>query len=242
MVCWFVWEREEMRSLKHWTPRYLYDRARNIVSNRLHREWPWLTPAAVRFLDLWLRPSDEVFEWGAGRSTLWLARRVHSITSLETNVEWFARLRSILERERLSNVDLKFFSPVPDRDDAGAYVSSLAEAHGPFDLIIVDGLYRDQCALSATGQIKPGGLLLVDNINWYLPSGSGSPASRQQQDGPASPLWADFTGKVRAWRQIWTSNGVTDTAIWVKPSQAYQGHPAAHEAVPNGGRLHTDHD
>jgi predicted O-methyltransferase YrrM len=203
-----------MRSLKHWTARYVYDRSKNIVSNRLHREWPWLTPAAVRFLDLWLKPSDRVFEWGAGRSTTWIARRVHSVTSVETSEAWFATVQSAARRNNLRNAELFLAA---DSDEPGAYVSFVNQAAGPFDLIVVDGMHRDHCALAAIEHLKPGGLLLVDNINWYLPSGSGSPTSRRQEDGPASPLWADFRDRVRAWRQIWTSNGVTDTAIWVKP-------------------------
>jgi hypothetical protein len=103
------------------------------------------------------------------------------------------------------------------------YVSSIAEVVGPFDLIIVDDLYRDHCALSAIEYLRPGGLLLIDNINWYLPSRSVSPVSRRQEDGPASPLWAEFSDRVQAWRQIWTSNGVTDTAIWVKPFRYGEG-------------------
>ncbi len=207
-----------MRTFRHWTARYVYNRSRNFFSNRLHHDWPWVTPAAVRFLDLWLKPTDDVFEWGAGRSTLWIARRVQSISSVESDTKWFAKLRSIVEREGLRNVDLKFFSPGANLDEVRAYTSFIAELGGPFDLIIVDGfLYRDHCALTAIEYLRPGGLLLIDNINWYLPSGSVSPASRRQEDGPASPLWKDFSDTVKTWRQIWTSNGVTDTAIWVKP-------------------------
>jgi predicted O-methyltransferase YrrM len=135
-------------------------------------------------------------------------------------MEWFTKLRSIVEREGLRNVDLKFFSPNAGLDEVRAYVSFVAEVAGPFDLIIVDALYRDHCALSAIEYLRPGGLLLIDNINWYLPSRSVSPESRREEDGPASPLWADFSDRVKAWRQIWTSNGVTDTAIWVKPSRS----------------------
>jgi len=209
-----------MKSFRHWTPRYVRRRLLNIALNAVHPDWPWLTPTAVRLLGLWLRPSDDVFEWGAGRSTIWIARRVHSIVSVESNIEWFTRLRSIAEQESLRNVDLKFFSPTADPDEVRAYVSFLAEVGGPFDLIIVDDLYRDHCALSAIEHLKPGGLLLVDNINWYLPSASASPASRRREHGPASPLWADFSDRVKSWRQIWTSDGVTDTAIWVKPSRS----------------------
>ena len=34
---------------------------------------------------------------------------------------------------------------------------------------------------------------------------------------PATAGWAEFLDKVAAWRCIWTTNGVWDTVIWIKP-------------------------
>ena len=45
------------------------------------------------------------------------------------------------------------------------------------DFVLVDGMYRDAYA-NWFVRIRPGGLLIIDNANWYLPSNSGSPNSR----------------------------------------------------------------
>lgn len=203
-----------MRNLKHWTPRYIFDRSRNIISNRVHADWPWLTPAAVRFLELWLKPSDRVFEWGAGRSTVWIARRAGSIASVEADKNWIDRVRSVVQRKNLRNVNLVF---APEPTDPAAYASFIRQAGGPVDLIVVDALHRDHCALASIEHVNPGGIVLVDNVNWYLPSKSFSPNSRRQAEGPATVLCSEFLDNLKTWRNIWTSNDVTDTAIWIKP-------------------------
>jgi hypothetical protein len=57
------------RSIAHWSPRYVVDRARDLVYRRLHPGVPWLHPAANAFLERHLRPDHRGFEWGAGAST-----------------------------------------------------------------------------------------------------------------------------------------------------------------------------
>jgi predicted O-methyltransferase YrrM len=171
----------------------------------------------VRFLDLWLKPTDRAFEWGSGRSTLWIAKRVHSIISVEHNAAWFKRVRSRATMLGLENVKLLLRGQDGSGDRTQDYVSAIDEVDQRLDLVIVDGIHRDVCALAALRQLKPSGLLLIDNVNWYLPSPSRSPSSRSEGDGPESPAWKEFGQKVAGWRLIWTTNGVCDTGIWVKP-------------------------
>lgn len=87
------------------------------------------------------------------------------------------------------------------------------------DFVLVDGLARSWCALAAIPKLRPGGLLVIDNANWYLPGPypSRSPNSRNEL-GPAGPEWFEVSYALARWRCIWTSNGVTDTAMWVKPA------------------------
>jgi hypothetical protein len=205
------------RRFDHWTARYVFDRSRNILSNFAHPNWPWLTPAAVGILKQRLSPRDSVFEWGAGRSTLWFARRVRLVTSIEHDLLWFERVQARAGRHRLTNISLKFVPEIGCLFGAAPYVSPIYQDDA-FDLILVDGLHRPHCALAALTRIKPGGMIVVDNANWYLPSSSRSPASRTPNQGPASSEWATFERQVSGWRLCWTSNGVTDTAIWFADS------------------------
>jgi hypothetical protein len=217
-----LYQRILRHPVRHWTPRYVIQRCVNIATNVAHPDWPWLTPQAVGWLERWLAPMHCAFEWGAGRSTLWIARRLRSIISVEHDPAWYARVESLARCQRLDNVHLKFRPHVQAPPDGITYSKAILEADQEFDLVLVDGLYRDQCALAALQRLKPQGVLVLDNANWYLPSTSRAPNSRSLADGPASRHWARFEHEVSGWERIWTSNGVTDTAIWVKQFRGRQ--------------------
>jgi hypothetical protein len=209
-----------MRSFQHWTPRYVWDRTVWAVYQWRHPAEPWITPAAVAILADCLRPTDVGLEFGSGRSTAWFAARMASITSFENNPAWFAKVEVMLKSRGCSNVDLRLYE-----DDgtcrqgcASAYVRAIdGWQPGSLDFALVDGVCRDHCALKVVDKLRPGGLLVIDNVNWYLPSGSRSPASRSPAQGPKGEVWIQVADKLRGWRFIWTSSGVTDTAIFFKP-------------------------
>ena len=59
--------------------------------------------------------------------------------------------------------------------------------------------------------------MVVDNINWFLPNdATKSPDSRRTCQGCASETWKKFADEVSKFRRIWTTNGVSDTGIWIK--------------------------
>jgi len=60
-------------------------------------------------------------------------------------------------------------------------------------------------------------MLIIDNVNRYLPCLSKAPSSRRPALGPVTPVWAEVADGLRGWRTIWTSSGVTDTAIFIRP-------------------------
>lgn len=84
-----------------------------------------------------------------------------------------------------------------------------------FALIV--GIHRDESAAAALPRIKPGGIIVVDNANWYLPSDSISLNSLGLCEKPRSAKWAEVVNTVVELRRIWTSIGGSDTAIWFKP-------------------------
>ena len=196
------------RTFRHWTATYVVDRLRVLRNQKIHPEWPWLTADMVKILETWLQPTDRGLEWGSGRSTLWFARRIGFLQSVEHDQFWGDWVRSSLTRNGFNNVEHQVV------ESKERYI---ATGNGTFDFILVDGMdgTRDFCALRAISLLRSGGALIVDNSNWFLPSFSRSPNSVRQK--PATDGWAEFLEQVRTWRSIWTSDGVTDTALWVKP-------------------------
>lgn len=119
---------------------------------------PWWNVAATREVAQFLRarPNARVFEYGAGASTIWLARHAASVTSVEHHAEWHQRLT----KEVAPFAHIRLYH----RELAGnAYIGAIEEADGPFDLIVVDGRRRTECLARAIPHLAPGGIILFDD-------------------------------------------------------------------------------
>lgn len=206
------------RSFRHWTRSYLANRLRERFYRRLHPGLPWLSPQAIQFLAQHLQPTDVGLEFGSGRSTLWFAQRVSFLTSVEHNPEWHRRVKGIAVRAGAANLECLLVLKDDEQARSPAY-ARVAErfVDGSLDFILLDGIYRDICANASVGKLREGGLLILDDAHRYLPSASISPYALTQEQGPASPGWVRYLAAVQAWRCQWTSNGVSDTAIYFKP-------------------------
>jgi hypothetical protein len=212
-----------MRSFRHWTPTYIRDRVTLAVREYRRPDEPWLTAPAVELLGSWLRPSDVGLELGSGRSTLWFAARVGHLISVEHDESWFRRISARLrERGLAGRTDYRLCTDGKNGDPASSYVGVVASLDAEsLDFVLVDGVARDHCALAARDKLKPGALLVIDNINWFYArrDPSRAPNSRSLADGFESPQWAQLSATLDAWRVIWTTDGVCDTAFWVKPAR-----------------------
>ena len=209
------------RPVRHLTPRYVYNRARQLAYELGHPDDPWLTPAAIGLLRSLLRPSDRGVEFGSGRSTLWFARRVAALASVEHDERWHDAVSAGLEAEGLGNVDYTLApgdKPAERGGDSAYARVALSFPDAGLDFALIDGHYRDYSAKFILPKIKPGGMLIIDNVNWCLPCRSTAPNSRTAALGPATPTWAEVAEELSGWRSIWTSSGVWDTAIFIRPA------------------------
>lgn len=209
------------RSFSHLTPRYVFNRISEKIFRRRHPGLPWFSPQAVSFLENYLLPMDDGLEFGSGRSTLWFARRIHSLTSVEHNAVWADRVRSMLAAESISNVTLLHHPRVEGQIaeiENSEYVS-VTSGFGleSLDFIVIDGIYRAQCTIRSLPLLKHHGLLIIDNVNKFLPSTSIAPNSRSPEEGPDGSAWAEIWSLICHWRRYWTGNGVSDTAFFFKP-------------------------
>lgn len=208
------------RYILSYTPRYVFNRVKLLFYELRHRDYPWLTPQANSLLSTLLKPTDIGLEWGSGRSTLWFAQRIKHLTSVEHDEAWHEAVSSKLKASNISNVTylLSNVTEECEKLEQSSYVQVVNMfGKNSLDLALVDGIYRDVCANTVLEKIRPGGIVVLDNANWYLPSNSISPGSRPKNSSPISEAWAVFLNRVRNWRLIWTSSGITDTAIWFKP-------------------------
>jgi len=148
----------------------------NVLNARtpLDLEVPWFSYAAIDFLEGFIEPRMTVFEYGSGGSTIFFARRVRSVLSVEDNAKWFELVSSRLQAKGLGNASLKL-CPFDFKSAAGFDESDYLRAmpDDRFDVIVVDGseewnLVRPICFEKAEHHVKKGGIIVVDD-SWRYP-------------------------------------------------------------------------
>ena len=202
-----------MRRINHLTLSYILSKAKVRYDEWKNPGNPWLTSDSVKFINEWLKPSDSVVEFGAGRSTRWFLERAAKVFSFENNRVWFDKVASDNSKAvSEGNLDLVLLESKSEFEDA---IRSIP--NDSIDFALVDGVYRDVCALEILPKIRKGGIIVVDNINWYIPCiRSKSPDTRRVNDGVYSSTWAEFLAELKNARYVWTTNNVSDTGIWFK--------------------------
>lgn len=196
-------------NLKHWIrhPQQGLARVRYWVWERMNPDKPWLCPGTVRFLDRQLNRDMTGLEFGSGRSTGWFAGKIGRLVSVEHFPGWYEKVRADLAARNLSNVDYRLV-PLDHPESEGEraeydpmprYVVVADEfPDGSLGFVLVDGHYRTHCIRRVLPKLRPGGLLVVDDINlWPTREAIPIPA-----DWPVTDL---------------SSNGIKRTGIWRKP-------------------------
>jgi cyclopropane fatty-acyl-phospholipid synthase-like methyltransferase len=140
----------------------------------LDLEIPWFSYAAIDFLENLLDKGMTVFEYGSGGSTIFFARRVKSVLSVEDSDTWHELVTERLRTKGLANASLKL-CPFDFKAANGFEKSDYLHAipGEKFDVIVVDGmeewtLVRPICFKKAEEHVKKGGIIIVDD-SWRYP-------------------------------------------------------------------------
>jgi predicted O-methyltransferase YrrM len=154
--------------------------------NPLEDELPWITFRAIQWLLDYLQPQMRAFEYGAGGSTLFLAKRVRELISVEHDEAFHSVVADRLAKSGIQNCRLVLCRPetlvegqaeAPYGTDSFTsfqskyrgrsfenYVKAIDEyPNGYFDLVLVDGRARASCVRRALRKVRQGGALLLDN-------------------------------------------------------------------------------
>lgn len=121
---------------------------------------PWWNVAATREVERFLkaRLAARVFEYGAGASTAWLAKRAAEVITVEHDQAFIDDFREMLQPFENARMLERSIADGPD-----AYVNAIGEAGGQFDIVVIDGRYRADCLRAAISCLKPNGIVLFDD-------------------------------------------------------------------------------
>jgi nitrite reductase/ring-hydroxylating ferredoxin subunit len=115
---------------------------------------PWLSYPIVSFLEKRVQPHFTVFEFGTGNSTLWWSKKVARVFSCEHDPGWY----DTIKKTAPSNVTLMYIES-PEND----YAKSLENFSEKFEIIIVDGEQRVECAKHALPFLTSDGVIIFDD-------------------------------------------------------------------------------
>lgn len=119
---------------------------------------PWYTYPMIEYLRQFDLSDVRVFEYGSGHSTLFWASRCAEVIAVEHNRQWYEYMRDRLP----GNVRL-ILKELPEE-----YAAAITDAGGEFQIIVIDGEWRLECAKKSVDSLSRLGMFLVDNSDWFV--------------------------------------------------------------------------
>jgi hypothetical protein len=116
---------------------------------------PWMNFPVVRILEERLTKDLNLFEFGSGYSTLFYAKKVKAVSSVEYDEKWL----NIIKLQVPDNVNIIF-----KREDVdGDYCRAIGETGDQYDVVIVDGRDRVNCIKQSISALSLKGVILLDD-------------------------------------------------------------------------------
>ena len=116
---------------------------------------PWMNYSVVAFLRERLTRDLTLFEFGSGFSTYFYAGLAKEVLSVEYNRDWYEKIGADLP----DNVSLMF----REWDCDGDYCRAALASERLFDVIVIDGRDRVNCARNALDALNDRGVILFDD-------------------------------------------------------------------------------
>ena len=168
---------------------------------------PWYTYPAIELIRQWDIRDRVAFEYGCGNSTLFWAQRVRNVFAIEHAKAWHDEVSVAMP----DNVRIQLL------EDENDYVNAIERIPIPPDIVVVDGRWRTECCKKALDVMEPGGLIVLDNSDWYVHAASVLRT--------AGLLQVDLSGFGPVNSYTWTTSFFFDRDFRVNPAEQYQPSP-----------------
>jgi len=116
---------------------------------------PWVTYPFFYFIKERLKDDFEIFEYGTGFSTLYYAKIVKKIYTVEDDVGWYKEMKT----QASDNVIL-YLNQI---NEENKYEQSIHISNKYFDLVIIDGRKRVKCILEGLKRLNQRGVIILDD-------------------------------------------------------------------------------
>ncbi len=118
---------------------------------------PWYTYPAIEYCNQLDVSGLNIFEYGSGNSSLYWARKGAKVWSVEHDPVWYETMRT--KSAQLCGLWLQ--------TEKDRYAAAIKEVNHASSLVIIDGVWRNECAAEAFAHVRKDGLIILDNSDWY---------------------------------------------------------------------------
>jgi Methyltransferase domain len=129
----------------------------NRAMDRRGKPLPWYSYPCIEFLQRRDFSERRVLEFGAGQSTYWWASVAREVVAIEADRHWFDQVKTASP----DNATVHLVRG----DDAEAVRGIPIE--GLFDVIVIDGLKREEMIEVAITWLAPDGVIIADDSDGY---------------------------------------------------------------------------
>lgn len=120
--------------------------------------FPWLTKSCLDEIVTWNLKDKVIFEYGLGASTVWWSIKCHKVYGVESNKEYYLKVAEYV----FPRVNMSL------ETESNAYINCPMQWGRIFDIIVIDGIYREECVPVALECLNKDGCIIYDN--WMQPS------------------------------------------------------------------------
>jgi len=136
---------------------------------------PWMTDIEINLIKSFLQKDKIVLEWGTGGSTIEFSKYVKEYYSIEHNFEWYNAVSKRIDK----NTHLFYIPPntknlnwLPEFEEGGyddfknyiKFVNIVAFAGKKFDLVLIDGRARADCAIEVLPHLSENAVVFIHNF------------------------------------------------------------------------------
>ena len=132
--------------------------------SRKNDSLPWYTYPAIDFLRTRSFVDKTIVEFGGGQSSLWWSKHAQRVITFEDNKAWFDSLKKQLP----PSVELFLVSNESRVKCATEVNQKLEDLNiNQVDILVIDGLFREEMVEIACKYVSPGGAIICDNAEGF---------------------------------------------------------------------------
>ena len=171
---------------------------------------PWIHENVIKMLEEKINKDTKILEFGSGYSTLFFQNLANNLTSIEHNDYWYNKIKPLINDK--TNYILKSINYIskPCIDKKFYNCDTIEELLNKnisdeyYDIIMIDGIHRVNCAFGSYKKLKKGGILILDDTNRI---------DKPTSDGSYKPI----QDLLKDWKCIKNRSKDRNTDYWIKP-------------------------